>query len=164
VTSSSKSIPRSDDSGKEPQFAHFPARTAFDADVLMYAALRGHPLGAKVARLFGGDSTETVGVGSVLLLTEVLAKPMREDPKSEEVGALLSLLGRLDLRPLDEATSRLALVLAVSYRLHAADASHLATAISAGATRFLTNNRKDFPQTITEIDIVYPDELPGPVA
>jgi hypothetical protein len=36
---------------------------------------------------------------------------------------------------------------------------HLATAVAAGADRFLTNNRKDFPQTITEIDVVYPDDL-----
>jgi hypothetical protein len=31
--------------------------------------------------------------------------------------------------------------------------------VAAGADCFLTNNRKDFPQTIGEIDIVYPDEL-----
>jgi predicted nucleic acid-binding protein len=138
--------------------------TAFDADVLIYAAVRGHPLGTRVAALFAEEDAGTAGVGSVLLLSEVLAKPMRENPESDEVAALLSLLSRLDLRPLDEATARLALVLAVSYRLHAADAAHLATAISAGAAHCLTNNRKDFPQTITEIGIVYPDELPDPVA
>lgn len=93
------------------------------------------------------------------MLTEVLAKPMRDDPASDETAALLSLLSRLDLRPLDDATSRLALVLAVSYGLRAADAAHLATAVAAGADRFLTNNRRDFPQTIGEIDVVYPDQL-----
>ncbi|GMA90650.1 PIN domain-containing protein [Homoserinibacter gongjuensis] len=130
---------------------------AFDADVLIYAAARDHPIGVQVARLFAAD--EIARVGSVLLLTEVLAKPMRDDPASDETAALLSLLSRLDLRPLDDATSRLALVLAVTYGLRAADAAHLATAVAAGADRFLTNNRKDFPQTIDEIDIVYPDEL-----
>ena len=37
---------------------------------------------------------------------------------------------------------------------------HLATAVNAGASRFLTNNSKDFPKSIAEIDIVYPDDLP----
>ena len=35
------------------------------------------------------------------------------------------------------------------------------SAVIAGADRFLTNNRKDFPKTIAEVEIVYPDELPA---
>lgn len=136
------------------------AATAFDADVLIYAAAEGHPLGGRVAALFADAPAGAAGIGSVMLLTEVLAKPLRDDPGSDEVAAVTSLLSRIDLRPFDEPTARLALVLAVSYGLRAADAAHLATAVAAGAERFITNNRKDFPQTITEIDIVYPDELP----
>lgn len=134
--------------------------TAFDADVIIYAAARDHPLGGRVAALFTGD--DVAGVGSVLLLPEVLAKPMRDDDVSEETATLISLLSRLDLRDFDDTTARLALSFAVSYGLRAADAAHLATAVAAGAERFLTNNRKDFPQTVTEIDVVYPDELPAP--
>lgn len=37
---------------------------------------------------------------------------------------------------------------------------HLATAVGAGADRFLTNNAADFPKTINEIEITYPDDLP----
>lgn len=133
--------------------------TAFDADVLIYAAARDHLLGARVAALF--TDADIAGVGSLLLLPEVLTKPMRDDATSAETAALISLLSRLDLRSFDDATARLALTLAVSYGLRAADAAHLATAVAAGAERFLTNNRKDFPQTITEIDVVYPDELPA---
>lgn len=136
------------------------AATAFDADVLIYAAAEGHPIGVRIAALFTDGDADAVGIGSVLLLAEVLTKPMRDDPDSEEVAALVSFLSRIELRPFDEATARLALVLAVAYGLRAADAAHLATAVAAGAERFLTNNRKDFPQTITEIDIVYPDALP----
>ncbi|GAA2183658.1 hypothetical protein GCM10009785_28190 [Brooklawnia cerclae] len=131
--------------------------TAFDADVIIYAAAKGHPLGTRVAALFAG--ADPVGTGSVLLLTEVLTKPMRNDPNSDETATLISLLSRLELHPFDEATARLALALAISYGLHAADAAHLATAVASGADRFLTNNHKDFPQTITEIDVVYPDDL-----
>jgi hypothetical protein len=31
--------------------------------------------------------------------------------------------------------------------------------VVAGAGRFITNNRKDFAASITEIDVVYPDSL-----
>ena len=133
--------------------------TAFDADVLIYAASPGHPLGQRVVPLFSGSVHSPVGVGSLLLLTEVLTKPMRADPQSDETTELFRLLGRLDLRPFDRQTATVALALAVEHGLRAADAAHLATAVVAGADRFLTNNRKDFPQTITEVDVVYPDDL-----
>ncbi len=45
------------------------------------------------------------------------------------------------------------------YRLHAADATHLATAVVIGADRFITNNQRDFPKTISEVDVVYPADL-----
>ncbi len=135
---------------------------AFDADVLIYAGQLGHPLGRRIVRLFPDAPDEIAGVGSLILLTEVLAKPMRLDPSSAESQRLLELVGRLDLYPLDDSTAQLALTLAIAYRLTAADSVHLATAIVAGADRFLTNNRKDFPKTITEIDIVYPDDIPDP--
>lgn len=135
------------------------AGTAFDADVLIYAAADGHPLGRHVAALLEREAAGGGAIGSVLLLTEVLAKPLRADPDSLEVAALLGVLSRLELRSLDEATAEIALALAVTYGLRAADAAHLATAVSAGAERFVTNNRKDFTPAIAEIAITYPDEI-----
>ncbi|HEU4424491.1 MAG TPA: PIN domain-containing protein [Pilimelia sp.] len=138
---------------------------AFDADVLIYAAVPGHDLGRRVAALLSaqplGGSDPPDGTGSLLLLPEVLGKPLR-DGRTDEVRALAALLARLDLRPLDRATAELATALCRSYRLRAADATHLATAIAVGADRFVTNNRRDFPSTITEIQITYPDDLPDP--
>jgi len=135
---------------------------AFDADVLVYATVPAHPLGVRVRSLFltAAGRGEVAGVGSVLLLPELLAKPMREGAH-DELQELAALLGRLDLLPTDGHTARLATALAASYRLRAADAVHLATAVNAGATRFLTNNSKNFPMSIHEIDVVYPDHLPG---
>ena len=52
--------------------------------------------------------------------------------------------------------------LAAAHRLRAGDALHLATAVVAGADRFITNNRRDFGPSITEIEVVYPDALDEP--
>jgi predicted nucleic acid-binding protein len=135
---------------------------AFDADVLIYAAVPKHELGRRVRALFPSDpvvGTDVIaGIGSVLLLPELLTKPIREN-STDELDELGSLLGRLDLRPVDQATAELATALAASYGLRAADAFHLATAVGAGANRFLTNNKRDFPKSITEIDVTYPEDL-----
>ena len=137
------------------------AVTAFDADVLIYATIDDHPLGKRVRRLFTQADGRVIGVGSLLLLVEVLTKPLRDaDSGAKAAERLEALLGRLDLKPVDDRVASLALSLAVRYGLRAADATHLATAIAAGADRFLTNSRKDFPKAIEEIEVVYPDELP----
>jgi predicted nucleic acid-binding protein len=136
----------------------------FDADALIYAAVPAHPLGRRVAALFRGTAPGALaGAGSVLLLPEVLAKPLR-DGTPGEARALAGLLARLDLRPVDRATAELATALSSRYRLRAADATHLATAVGLGADRFITNNHRDFPTSITEIRITYPADLPDPAA
>lgn len=130
---------------------------AFDADVLIYAAVPGHALGRRVRALF--PSTGVAGIGSVVLLPEILSKPMR-DGALEKLAELGSVLGRLELLPVDLATAELATSLGASYRLRAADAVHLATAVVAGADRFITNNKGDFPRSISEVDVTYPEDLP----
>ena len=136
---------------------------AFDADVLIYAAAADHSLGRRVRRLFPVEATSrtaaVAGIGSVLLIPELLSKPQRDGADSE-VEALTALLARLDLRPVDEALAELVAALGSTHKLRAADAVHLATAVAAGADRFITNNSSDFTKDITEIDVVYPDELP----
>jgi predicted nucleic acid-binding protein len=132
---------------------------AFDADALIYAAVPGHPLGRRVAALFrSAGAGTTAGIGSVLLLPEVLGKPLR-DGATQEVRILAGLLARLDLRPVDRATAELATALSSRYGLKAADATHLATAVAMGADRFITNNQRDFPPTMPEIQITYPAGL-----
>jgi hypothetical protein len=42
------------------------------------------------------------------------------------------------------------------------DATHLATAVSAGADRFITDSQRDFPRAITEVDVTYPADLADP--
>ena len=132
---------------------------AFDADVLIYAVVPDHPLGRRVAALFRSAAPAAMaGVGSVLLLPEVLGKPLR-DSATDEIRLLAGLLARLDLRPVDRATAELATALSSRYRLKATDATHLATAVGMGADRFITNNQRDFPATITEVRVTYPADL-----
>jgi len=136
---------------------------AFDADVPIYAAVEGHPLGRRIRALFAAEPGSKAGVGSVLLLPEILAKPMR-DGGAEAITVLASLLSRLELRVFDAVTAEVATSLAAAHRLRVAAAVHLATAVVAGADRFVTNNRRDFPDTLTDIDVTYPDTLPDPSA
>jgi len=87
---------------------------AFDADVLIYAAVPGHVLGRRVRALFPIEPTDDTGAiagtGSVLLIPELLTKPMRNGDENE-LDALAALLSRLELRPTDEATANLATAL-----------------------------------------------------
>lgn len=132
---------------------------AYDADVLIYAASES-PRGRSVRDLFGAAAAQDrpAGVGSALLIPETLSKPLRLGIMSE-YHALKDLLGQLDLVAADVQVAQLATSLGATYGLRTLDATHLATAISAGADRFITNNRSDFTDEITEIDISYPDQL-----
>ena len=142
---------------------------AFDADAIIYAAEPGHPLGRRVIALFEsvahGDSA---GVGSVLLVPEVLIRPQHVGAR-DEVAVLSAMLARLELISVDAVVAHLAATLGAAYGLRAPDAVHLATAVAVGADRFVTSNRRDFPRSIAEIAITYPDDLddlddPGPPA
>jgi predicted nucleic acid-binding protein len=132
---------------------------AFDADVLIYAASPGHPLGVRIRALI--DDQAEVAIGSTLLLPEILIKPSRVQA-SDELATLLAVLSRLELRPMDTATAQLAVGLGATYGLRAADSVHLATAVAAGADRFITNNSKDFPLDVAEVAVTLPQALDGP--
>jgi predicted nucleic acid-binding protein len=111
-----------------------------------------------VLALFRRAGRQPAGAGSVLLLPEILSKPLR-DGQTSEVRILAGLLARIDLRPVDRATADLATALASKYALRAADATHLATAVGLGAKRLITSNQRDFPQAISEVKVTYPGDL-----
>lgn len=134
---------------------------AFDSDVVILAASGDHPLGPPVRALFRAvEDGATAGCASVLLLPEVLTKPLRYGGGG--LDALQALVSRLDLVPVDAAVAELATVLGATYGLRAAEAVHLASAVHVGADRFITNNTKDFPTSITEVDVTFPTMLPPP--
>lgn len=118
----------------------------------------GEPIRHLFRRADLTDPDRPAGIGSVLLLPELLSKPLREE-RSDEVTALATVLGRLHLIPVDTETANVATALGARYRLRAADAIHLATAVLAGADRFITNNTSDFNAKISEVEIITPAEL-----
>ena len=125
---------------------------AFDSDVLIFAA-NGTALGLPTRALIDGDGDF---LGSVVLLPEVVSKPMRLGNDTELV-AVERLLARISLKEVDWDVARTSATLAAKYGLRAADAIHLATAVVWGADRFHTNNRKDFGPHITEVEVVWPE-------
>jgi predicted nucleic acid-binding protein len=132
---------------------------AFDADVLIYAASMSRPSHRALRKAITRPSTNgPAGVGSTLLLTETLIKPIRHGHEVE-ARDLNELLAHLELYPFDEETADLSVDLGANYGLRPFDVAHLATAVWAGADRFITNNRRDFPTAITEIDVTYPEHL-----
>ncbi|WP_052326674.1 type II toxin-antitoxin system VapC family toxin [Deinococcus peraridilitoris] len=135
-------------------------RLAFDADVLIYAAVPGHALGRRVHQLLA-EAPRDQHCASVLLLPELMSKPLREG-RTAELVALRLLLSRLQLVDTSEDIAALAAQLGAAYRLRAADAVHLASAVAGGAEAFVTNNRKDFgAQNILEIPVLFPEMLPA---
>ena len=133
----------------------------FDADVLIYAATPGHPIGVRIRALLDDPGGLRL-CGSTMLLPELLIKPIIADAQDES-SRLEDYLRRIDLWPATEGVGRLAAYLGAEYGLDTMDAMHLATAIDGGADAFLTNNSKDFDaKRIAEIDILFPDELPAP--
>jgi predicted nucleic acid-binding protein len=133
---------------------------AFDADVLIAAATLDDPVGEPIRRLYAESAVPTIGVGSRLLEGETLIKPIRFGA-FDELDELRRLLARLELHDVTAPISDLAVDLGAKYGLRTADAVHLATAVFAGADRFITSNRRDFRKEIAEIDVTYPDELPA---
>ena len=104
------------------------------------------------------DAGSPLGIGSVLLVTETLTKPSRRQD-DDEARRIAALLGLLVLHPCDAATAMSAVDLGSRYGLRTVDAVHLATAVRAGADRFITNNRRDFSKDIEELAITYPEDL-----
>ena len=132
---------------------------AFEADVLIYAAEAGHPLGSQVLEILEHPKFEGSRIGSALLLPELLSKPIRLNLDLER-DALLNVLSFLDLIPMGTAIAILAAQLGAAYKLKSPDAIHLATAVQAGADVFVTNNTRDFnPELILELRVSFPHDL-----
>jgi predicted nucleic acid-binding protein len=114
-----------------------------DANILIYAAEAGNPwtdqLRTLLKSVFRG---EHLAITSELTLTEVLAKPYATGSSRlvRIYETLLSAQSAILTVPIDRDILRRAARLRGAPRLKLADAMHLATALQAGCTHFLSND------------------------
>lgn len=127
----------SDDLGAGP--------VAFDSGPLVYY-VEEHPLFAPVVQsLFEGfDAGNMAGLTSVLTLLEVLVHPLarrRKDLATTYREVLLDAEG-IDLLDVTPPIAERAAALRARYGIRTPDAIQAATAIEAGATAFVTSDRR----------------------
>lgn len=99
-------------------------------------------------------SPEVSGTTSIITLIEVCIHPQRQgrtDLITTYESALLHSQ-QVQMWPVNIEIARRAVHLRAAYDIHIPDALHLATAITAGATLFVTNDRR--LQKISEIEVL----------
>lgn len=116
-----------------------------DTAPLIYV-IEDHPTFAPlVAPLLDAiDRGEKRGISSFLTLAEILVQPYRRRRADLAARYRELLVGSPNMRllPLDEAVAVETARIRASYGIRLADAVHLATAVSAGADAFVTNDAR----------------------
>ena len=134
-------------------------RIGLDSNILIYLLETSGPLADAAARIVDAiDAGTTEAVLSTVGLTEILAGPARAgDAAAFELtaDALRDLLIRVV--SLDQATAEDAAWIRGSLGIGLEDAVHLASARNAGATAFVTNDRR--LRSIPRLEVVYLDDL-----
>jgi predicted nucleic acid-binding protein len=128
---------------------------AVDTSPFIYY-IEGHPQFGPLAReIFDQISVGTCrGVTSVVTLMEIIVKPNRDQQLgvANEYATILSQLPNLDVVPVDNSDAWRAGTLRAMNTIRPADALQIATCIGAGATVFVTNDRR--LRQINEIDVL----------
>ena len=134
-------------------------RIGLDSNILIYLLETSGPLADAAARIVDAiDAGTTEAVLSTVGLIEILAGPARAgDAATFELtaDALRDLLIRVV--SLDQATAEDAAWIRGSLGIGLEDAVHLASARNAGATAFVTNDRR--LRSIPRLEVVYLDDL-----
>ena len=134
-------------------------RIGLDSNILIYLLETSGPLADAAARIVDAiDAGTTEAVLSTVGLIEILAGPARAgDAAAFELtaDALRDLLIRVV--SLDRATAEDAAWIRGSLGIGLEDAVHLATARNAGATAFVTNDRR--LRSIPRLEVLYLDDL-----
>ena len=131
-----------------------------DSNVLIYLLVGSGPeadaAGALLDAIAGGESQ---GVLATLAIAEVGTGPARvgDTAMVERYADELSSLENIRVIPLDRTAAVEAACIRGSGRLSLADAIHLATSRLAGATAFITNDRR--LASIRGLEVAYLDEL-----
>jgi predicted nucleic acid-binding protein len=131
-----------------------------DTPVLIYQIEQVEPYFALTNEFFEALSPDTLSaVTSVLALMEIAVLPLRTGrPRAaDDYEALLLSYPSLEIATIDRRTARRAAALRAWYRLTAIDALQVAAALIAGATAFLTNDRR--LQRVAEIEVLLLDDF-----
>lgn len=135
-------------------------RVGIDSNVLIYLLEGSGPLADKAARLIDGIAKgEVAGCLSTLALAEICSGPAAagEPDLVERYADELRSLENVRLVPLNADVAVDAAAIRGRSALSLADAIHLASAASAGATAFVTNDRRI--RSTKQLSVVYLSEL-----
>lgn len=140
------------------------ARIALDSNVLIYLLEGDGALAEAAARIVDAvELGEVAATMSAVGLAEVLAGPARTgDARAFEATADALRDLRLAIVTLDAATAEDAAWIRGSLGLTLQDAVHLASARRAGASAFVTNDRRI--RSLPRLDVLYLDDLDAPAA
>ena len=134
-------------------------RIALDANVLIYLVENAEPFATRAQQLV--DALDTSGIRASFATigqVEVLTGPARtgDGAAFELTAAAIRDIG-LDLVPLSAAIAEDAAWLRAQAGMAVADAVHIATARAAGATAFVTNDRRI--RSRPGVQVLYLDDL-----
>ena len=135
-------------------------RIGLDSNVLIYLIDNVPPWADRVAELVTAiESGHIAAVMSALGLTEVLSGPSRDRDlgRLERTNDEIRAIPGLNIVPLGPEVAVDAAVIRSMRGMALADAIHLASARAAGATAFITNDRR--LRGSAKLEVVYLDDL-----
>jgi predicted nucleic acid-binding protein len=128
---------------------------ALDTNLFIYAFEQHSEYGETVKAIFDCIEDGTVSaVASVITLTEILVKPIREgnDALEKRYKLLFTHFPNLSVLPIHTAIAERAANLRGKYQIKTPDALILATALSAGSELFITSDER--LEKVTEVNCV----------
>ena len=134
-------------------------RIALDSNVLIYLLEDRGPLAEAAGALVDSiESGERDAVMSAIAIAEILAGPARAgDAQAFEITADALRDLRIEVVPVDASTAEDSAWIRGSLGVSLTDAVHLATARNAGATAFVTNDRRI--RSMPRLAVAYLDDL-----
>jgi predicted nucleic acid-binding protein len=136
------------------------ARVGLDSSLFVYLFETGGQLADVAAEVVDCiEAGATRGAVSTLLISEVTGGPARSGDLElmERYAYEIGGVSNLAVLPVDEAIAFAAAVLRGSERITLTDAVHLATARAAGASAFVTNDRR--LRSRPGLDVIYLGDL-----
>jgi predicted nucleic acid-binding protein len=138
-------------------------RIGLDSNLFIYLADNVQPWSDRVAELITAiEGGHIEGVLSAVGLTEILSGPSRDGDlgRLERTNHEIRAIPGLVVAPLGPEVAADAAVIRGIRRMTLPDAVHLATARAAGATAFVTNDRRI--RGSAKLEVVYLDDLLPP--